>query len=269
MFLRHELAETSGILASSVTVAGVTAAIGWYLVIEAVWQTHHLIASVISFFVLATLVNYLWIAKREASRFGEANQATLLRSGLVCLIGSALLASGQTPEIGWHMAGLIALALALDGVDGYLARRLNLASDFGARFDMEIDALLLMILSALVWQTGQAGVWVLLIGLMRYLFVAASWVFPRLGAPLQTSFRRKTICALQGIALLACLLPPLDQTEASAIAFIALSSLILSFGVDIRTLLRAPTKARTTPVRYLANNAAGKGAGNVAGKANT
>lgn len=269
MFLRQELPETSGILASSVTVAAVTAAIGWYLVIEAVWQTHHLIASVISFFVLATLVNYLWIAKRGAGRFGEANQATLLRSGLVCLIGSALLASGQAPEIGWHMAGLIALALALDGVDGYLARRLNLASDFGARFDMEIDALLLLILSALVWQTGQAGIWVLMIGLMRYAFVAASWVWPRLAAPLHPSFRRKTICALQGIALLACLLPPLDQTEASAIALVALSSLILSFGLDIRALLRAPTKARTAPVRYLARNVAGNGVRNVAEEADT
>ncbi|MDH3662116.1 MAG: CDP-alcohol phosphatidyltransferase family protein, partial [Alphaproteobacteria bacterium] len=131
-----------------------------------------------------------------------------------------------------------AVALALDAVDGFLARRLKLASTFGARFDMEVDALLLLILSVLVWRTGQAGAWVLAIGLMRYAFVAASWTCARLAAPLRPSFRRKTVCALQGIALLACLLPPLDQTKGAVIALVALIALVISFGLDIRALLR-------------------------------
>lgn len=247
VFLSQEaLPDTGGVLASSFTVAVVTAAIGWYLVQEAGWQTHHLLASVISFFVLAVLVSFLWISRHDGSRFGEANQATLLRTGLVCLIGSTLLVSGQQqPENGWHLTGLIAVALALDGVDGFLARRFNLASAFGARFDMEVDALLLLILSLLVWQTGQAGVWVLAIGLMRYAFVAASWFCTLLAAPLRPSLRRKTVCALQGIALLACLLPPLDQTRGSVIALVALSALAVSFGLDIRALLQGPLPART------------------------
>jgi phosphatidylglycerophosphate synthase len=250
VFLRQEaLPDTGGVLASSLTVAAVTAAIGLYLVQEAVWQTHHLLASVISFFILATLINFLWISKEGGSRFGEANQATLLRSGLVCLIGSTLLATGQQLEIGWHLAGLIAVALALDAVDGFLARRLNLASSFGARFDMEIDALLLLILSLLVWRTGQAGAWVLTIGLMRYAFVAASWFLPGLTAPLRPSFRRKTVCALQGIALLACLLPPLDQTMSSVIALAALVALIISFGLDIKVLLQGSLPIRTIKER--------------------
>ncbi|MEM7042991.1 MAG: CDP-alcohol phosphatidyltransferase family protein [Pseudomonadota bacterium] len=239
VFLRQEaLPDTGGVLASSLTVAVLTIGIGWYLVQESVWQTQHLLASGVSFCILASLINFLWISRTGGRRFGEANQATLLRAGLVCLIGSALVSSGQDQQIGWHLTGLIALALALDGVDGFLARRLNLASDFGARFDMEIDALLLLILSLLAWQTGQTGMWVMAIGLMRYGFVAASWIWPRLSAPLAPSFRRKTICALQGIALLTCLLPPLDQTGASAIALVALSALMVSFGLDIRALLR-------------------------------
>ncbi len=242
VYSRQEaLPDTGGVLTSSITVALVTTGIGWYFVQEAVWQTHHLLASLISFLALSTLIGVLWISKQAGSRFGEANQATLLRSGLVCLIGSTLLVSGQAPDVSWHLAGLIAVALALDGVDGFLARRLNLTSEFGARFDMEIDALLLLILSALVWQTGQAGAWVLLIGLMRYAFVAASWFVKPLNGPLRPSFRRKTVCALQGIALLACLLPPLDQTSSSIIALIALSTLVLSFGLDIKALLQGST----------------------------
>lgn len=247
VYSRHEaLPDTGGVLTSSITVAVVTTGIGWYLVQEAGWQTHHLVASLISFLALAAVINVLWISQqvmsqRSVSRFGEANQTTLLRSGLVCLIGSTLLVSSHEPDVGWHLAGLIAVALALDGVDGFLARKLNLASEFGARFDMEIDALLLLILSLLVWQTGQAGAWVLLIGLMRYAFVAASWFMKALAGPLRPSFRRKTVCALQGIALLACLLPPLDQSMSSVIALVALTALLLSFGLDIKALLQGST----------------------------
>ena len=135
-FRQEAMHDTGGVLASSLTVAGVTAAIGLYFVQQAVWQPLHLAVSVISFLILASLVNFFWILRPGGPRFGEANQTTLLRSGLVCLIGSALLASSQEQGISWHLTGVIALALALDGVDGYLARRLNLASDFGARFDM-------------------------------------------------------------------------------------------------------------------------------------
>ncbi|MGI9452482.1 MAG: CDP-alcohol phosphatidyltransferase family protein [Geminicoccaceae bacterium] len=231
---------------SSVMVAVLITGIGWFLVWEAVWQPQHLVAGMIGFGILASIVNFHWAIHQPSARFGEANQVTLLRSGLVCLIGSSLIAGGQAPEITWYLVGLMAVALALDAVDGFLARRLRLSSTFGARFDMEIDALLLLILSLLVWQTEQAGAWVLAIGLMRYVFVAASWFLPSLNAPLDPSWRRKCVCALQGIALFACLLPPLDQTKASAIAALALVTLTISFGLDIKALLLRETSIATT-----------------------
>ncbi len=236
--LRDAASHTGGSLASSLTVAGVTAAIGWFLVHTTLWQPHHLLASLISFAILAGIVNLTWLWHMAGTRFGEANQATLLRAGLVCLIGSTLLASDQPPAASWHLVALVTLALTLDAVDGFLARRLRLTSTFGARFDMEIDALLLLILSLLVWQIDQTGIWVLAIGLMRYAFVAAGWVYPVLASALGPSLRRKCVCALQGIALLACLLPPLDQTSAVAIAALALAALTASFGLDIAALMR-------------------------------
>lgn len=243
---REAAPRLSDAAVSSVTVAVLTAAIGWFLVWETAWQPHHLLASLISFCILAGVVNFFWTSFGPDTRFGEANQVTLLRSGLVCLIGSTLMVGGQTPDLSWYLVGLIAIALMLDGVDGYLARRFQLSSAFGARFDMEIDALLLMILSLLVWQTGQAGAWVLAIGLMRYAFVGASWLWPSLTAPLDPSWRRKFVCALQGIALFTCLLPPLDQTMASVIAAFALMALTVSFGLDIKALLLRTTLFATT-----------------------
>lgn len=231
------LTDSGGTFASSLTVAVLIAAIGWFLVQTSIWQLPHLMVSVISFAILASIVHVLWTAKDGGRRFGEANQATLLRSGLVCMIASTLVVSDQGLALGWPVIGLIAVALMLDAVDGFLARRLNLCSTFGARFDMEVDAVLLLLLSILVWQSGQTGAWVLMIGLMRYAFVAASWFCPALAGPLHPSFRRKSICALQGIALMTCLLPPLGQTAASGLALAALAALSLSFGVDVRALL--------------------------------
>ena len=72
--------------------------------------------------------------------------------------------------------------LVLDAVDGYVARRTATVSAFGARFDMETDAFLILVLSACV--AGQWGWWVLVLGLARYLFVAAGWALPWLrGTP--------------------------------------------------------------------------------------
>ena len=51
-----------------------------------------------------------------------------------------------------------------------------MTSAFGARFDMEVDALLIQVLAVLAWQWDKAGPWVLMSGLLRYVFVAAGWV---------------------------------------------------------------------------------------------
>ena len=54
------------------------------------------------------------------------------------------------------------VALLLDWVDGQVARRTHTESAFGARFDMEVDAFLILVLSVYVAST--TGWWVLIIG---------------------------------------------------------------------------------------------------------
>jgi phosphatidylglycerophosphate synthase len=170
---------------------------------------------------------------RGRAGFGLANQVTLVRAGLVCLAGGALLAGGPSSISEWSLAALVAAALSLDAVDGWLARRLRLASSFGARFDLEIDALLILVLALLVWQSGRVGPWVLAIGLMRYGFVLAGWYFPTLRGPLPPSRRRQAICVQQGVSLLICLLPPVGSTFANVSAGLALLALLASFATDI------------------------------------
>ena len=101
---------------------------------------------------------------------------------------------------------------------------------------MEIDALLILILTLLVWQAGRVDAWVLAIGLMRYGFVLAGWLFAWLRAPLPPSRRRQAVCAVQGTALLVCVLPPVTPWIAGLVAGLALTALAGSFAADMRWL---------------------------------
>lgn len=233
---------------SILTVAALTAMLGGVLAHHAGWQGRYVLAGWLGYAVLGCIVAIASSLRPAPARFGLANQVTLLRAGLVCLAGGALLASGQAPDISWSLAGLIAAALSLDALDGWLARRLGLTSAFGARFDIEIDALLLLILALLVWQAGRVDAWVLAIGLLRYGFVLAGRTRPWLRAPLPPSRRRKAICVQQGVTLLICLLPPVTSSLAGAAAALALSTLVLSFALDVHWLAgRSETGSEARP----------------------
>lgn len=172
-------------------------------------------------------------------RFGAANAITLFRAGGAALLAAAAL-SGHASDAAasWGFALISAALLALDGIDGWLARRSGLASAFGARFDMEVDALTGIALALLVWQMDKAGPWVLGLGLMRYAFLGAGWIRPAFAAPLAPSWRRKAVCVAQLGALTLLLAPPLVPPLSSLIAVVALGLLAWSFARDLRRLAR-------------------------------
>lgn len=225
-------------LPSIISVAALTAALGGILAYQAGWTGTHVIAGLVGYATVGVVVAAAVGLGHGYNGFGVANQVTLLRAGLVCLAGSALMPGGASSISGWSLVGLVAAALSLDAVDGWLARRLRVASGFGARFDLEIDALLILILALLVWRTGAVGPWVLAIGLMRYVFVVASWLFPTLRQPLPPSWRRQAVCVQQGITLLMCLLPSIGSLLANVSAGLALLALLASFAADLIYLVR-------------------------------
>jgi phosphatidylglycerophosphate synthase len=223
-------------LVSIAAVAGVAAGLGWLLAQQAAWPGYRVFTGLLGYGVIGLVVAVAASRCLRGRCFGLANQVTLLRSALACLIGSALLAGGQAPIESWSLSALAAVALALDALDGRLARRLGLTSRFGARFDMEVDALLILILALLVWQSGRVDAWVLAIGLMRYGFVLAGRLCAWLRRPLLPSRRRQAVCAAQGMMLLVCLLPPVAPWLAGLTAGIALAALAGSFAADVRWL---------------------------------
>lgn len=169
-------------------------------------------------------------------RLGPADHVTLGRAVLVGCVTALVAAQAATGVVFVLLTGV---ALALDAVDGRVARRTGTVSALGARFDMEVDAFLIMVLSVQV--SLSLGWWVLSIGLMRYLFVAASHLLPWLQKPLPTSFARKTVAALQGVLLLAAASGVFPHAAALVLAGIALATLSWSFGRDIWWLWRHRT----------------------------
>src|SRR4051812_40881838 len=104
--------------------------------------------------------------------FGPANQVTLARAVFVSLVAGCI-GEPNDPIIAAGAASAAVAVTVMDGVDGWIARRSGMSSAFGARFDMEVDALLIMALAVLAWTHGKAGVWVLASGVLRYVFVVA------------------------------------------------------------------------------------------------
>jgi phosphatidylglycerophosphate synthase len=185
--------------------------------------------------------------------FGLANLVTLGRVVGTCwVIGLTLQALfGRLGETGLTLMIIIgSCCLVLDGVDGTVARARGETSPFGARFDVETDAVLLLTLSTAVPVLGVAGWWVLALGLTRYAYVIASWIGPRrvraaLRIPLPYRYSAKVVAVVQVIALLTVL--TMDLTGAATIAPAvpslllvgALAALWWSFGHDVVWQLRA------------------------------
>lgn len=166
---------------------------------------------------------------------GWCNVVTLMRMALACVLIAALIA----PAPPWAVWAIATLAFSLDGLDGWLARRARLSSAFGARFDMEVDAILALTIAVLVYQSGSVGAYVLLLGLPRYVFWGAQAALPWLSGDLPDRFSRKLVCVVQIGALLVLLLPFVAPPVSGLLAGIAAAALVWSFGVDVRVLWRA------------------------------
>ena len=171
------------------------------------------------------------------ARFGSANQLTTARAVLVALV-AALVGESGLPPVAAAAAGVALAATALDGLDGWLARRAGMASVFGSRFDVEIDALLIQALAILAWRYGKAGPWVLFSGLMRYGFVVAGWLVTWMQRPLAPTLRGRIICSVQTAALVFAIVPAITPPASTSIAAIGLAALSYSFLVDTLRLWR-------------------------------
>ena len=119
-------------------------------------------------------------------------------------------------------------------MDGWVARRTRTTATLGARFDAEVDAFLILVLS--VYVARPVGLWVLAIGAARYAFLAAGWLLPWMREPLPPRYWCKVVAATQGIVLTvaaAGILSPVVNAGALVVALVLLAE---SFGRNVAWL---------------------------------
>jgi phosphatidylglycerophosphate synthase len=181
-------------------------------------------------------------------RLGPANRVTLVRAtlvtGVTALVVQSITASAPRPLI----VSVSVVALVLDGVDGWLARRNGNVTRLGAAFDMETDAFLILVLSAYV--APVAGWWVLAIGLARYVLLVTAQLWRWLANPTPPRRWAKVVAAVQGVVLAAAASDVLPLAWSRALLAGALALLVESFAHQAWVLWRrrheqeAPARAR-------------------------
>jgi phosphatidylglycerophosphate synthase len=193
--------------------------------------------ALVSFTVLLLHGRKVWIAGLRAAL---PNAVTMLRVAAVAGIGLA-----------WHGASGVLLAavvigvFALDWVDGWLARRMVASSAFGAHFDMEADAFLVLALGVELFTRGQLGGWILVSGLLRYATVLFGAVIAPRAGDMPRSRLGSSACGI----LITCLIVALVFPNAfgTACAAVGTALVVYSFSLSFygSYLRRSPAPLRS------------------------
>ncbi len=185
--------------------------------------------------LLATLV-VRGLARDGRRSMGPADLVTLTRGLVACAVAALTAQSLLGYDVTPALVVLTVPALALDAVDGRVARRTGTVTAFGGRFDGEVDAFLILVLSVAAGPV--VGWWVLAAGLVRYAFAVAGWVLPWMRAPLEYRHWRKVVTAGVGILLTVAVSQVLPPALTLLAVVVALGLLAESFGRDVGWLWR-------------------------------
>ena len=174
-----------------------------------------------------------------AGRFGLANAVSLLR------LSGMFLLPWLVP---WQIVCCGLILQALDGVDGWIARRTGLAGEFGEFIDKESDAFFMLMLCVLLYRLPEGyGPWIVLPGLLRYLFV----LFVKFARPPEPKERRspkgRWIFSFTMLTLLfsfAAYPGYLDYCRPLAVLMMLV--LVYSFAESLYLMYRAPRQQEQT-----------------------
>ncbi len=216
-----------GLIAQAAVLAGL-AGVGAVSVVGAVAGLGY------GFVVVALLAGAL--VRSGATTMGPADLVTLARAALVGGVAALVADSfgGSVPVVA--LTALALLALLLDGVDGRVARSTGTVSAVGARFDMEVDSVLVLLLS--VYVAASLGPWVLAVGSAHYVLVVARRGLSWLRSPVPPRYWCKVVAVVQGVVLLAATAGVLPRL-AAVLALVGVAALLVeSFGREVWWLWR-------------------------------
>jgi phosphatidylglycerophosphate synthase len=177
-----------------------------------------------SFLSIAMLWIYAW---REIYHLkpagGWPNWVTLFR--FLLLITVTYLNKQITNDI---FVILISFVVVLDGLDGFLARKLDQRTDFGALFDMETDSVFVCIVSCLLLEKRILGTWILIPAFIKYFYFVFTDITGMNKLPEPRTFFGATIAVVMFIGLILAwvlpenirMIPPLVGTILICISFL-------------------------------------------------
>jgi phosphatidylglycerophosphate synthase len=230
------LATILGVLSTAALLGVVSVAVGlgvvgWIAGLATGWAATALIVTARMRSDQPTMLPADWVTLTRA----------VLCAGIAGLVAASL--SLGRPVSSTALVTLSAVALALDAVDGQVARRTGTVTSLGGRIDGEVDAFLILLLSIVVSQSY--GSWVLVIGAARYALLLTGWLIPWLAAPLPPRYWRKVVAAVQGIVLTVAASGLVDRRTGMIAVAVALLLLAESFGHDVVWLYRTGAGPRT------------------------
>ncbi len=174
---------------------------------------------------------------RESGRqqFTVATGVTVLRGSAILVLAGFVVVGRPDGLLAWIPALLFGAGALFDGLDGAVARATDTVSAFGARLDVEVDALALLVGTAVTVRIDAAPTVFLLVGLARYAFVGAIALRESRGLPVKTlppRLSRRILGALGMIVVFVVLTPGLDQTHTRPLAVVAMIPFLLGFCRD-------------------------------------
>jgi CDP-diacylglycerol--glycerol-3-phosphate 3-phosphatidyltransferase len=186
----------------------------------------------------------IWTAFREGNNrlgathpvtLGPADYLTLVRGLFTCVLGGFLCSPQPVGWLAWIPGCLYLTVVSLDGVDGFLARRLGQASAFGEILDKEFDGLGTAVATLLAYQYGKVPAFYLPVAGFYYAFQTGIWLYQKNGRPvasLKNSNYRKIVGGLNSVFLSVALLPVLAPEASFIAATILMFFVIASFIKD-------------------------------------
>lgn len=187
------------------------------------------IAAILSFGFL--VISRKWAQWQQNTMGRYAHQLTLIRLLLLCY------AAARLPDIPpLTLLLLFSGNVVLDVVDGFIARRLDQATEFGMIFDREVDGVYVLIASLYFFLAVGIPAWILVPGLLPYVYRLTAWA---LGNPTISGQKRPRAAFLAGVNFVLILLAVWLTGDARFIVLVISAVIVtLSFLVSFWELVR-------------------------------
>ncbi|MCF8236665.1 MAG: CDP-alcohol phosphatidyltransferase family protein [Saprospiraceae bacterium] len=184
------------------------------------WGSDLLFVSIgVYFGILLYKTSHIW-AKTRGRLW--TNSITIFR---VILILGAGLSWNHFPAV--PLAVLLWCAAILDGVDGWVARKMKGETIFGGFFDEESDALFVFVACFLIWKTEMGGWWILTAGWIRYVVILVKHNYPPAKEVALRMPWARTLAGLSFVFLPLCLI--IGGPVGLGIQWVILCSILYSF----------------------------------------